>query len=419
MQSDYDELKNKVEQLQRQYEESKRMEEYYRMEYLRCKNSIRLQIGSEIVDSMHSLSRFLRLPYSLSKLYKESNDKKKKMFQLEEPNKRKLNLMQEITVALVVSQVGEKATAGDYFTAKELAVAFESLGAKVLFLSRQGKKDWYRVGKEVDLLISLLDEYDVSRVYHASKDLITVAWARNWFERWCDQKYIGIYNYIFASSNSACKFMKERLQRDIYLLPLATNQYRFMSVTKENESKSIGKQKEFYKSDYVFTGSYWGEERDLLTSLNPEKLPYCFKIYGKNWERINKFKRYFQGFVAYENMPLVYKGTRIVIDDANRPTKYYGSVNSRVFDAIAAGRLVITNGDKGSMEIFQGKLPFYSNEEELQQILTYYMTNQNAYSEKVKELQKIVLNNHTYEIRVRKILSIIGAKECFLKEELK
>jgi hypothetical protein len=40
---------------------------------------------------------------------------------------------------------------------------------------------------------------------------------------------------------------------------------------------------------------------------------------------------------------LVYRQAAIVIDDANHVTKTWGAANSRVFDALAAGCLVITN----------------------------------------------------------------------------
>jgi len=101
-------------------------------------------------------------------------------------------------------------------------------------------------------------------------------------------------------------------------------------------------------SDYCFTGSYWDDPREIIEMLEPQEIPYEFKLYGKNWDKIDKFKDYYQGFISYPNMPKVYASTKIVIDDANKATKKYGAVNSRVFDALACGTLVLTNGKKGA-----------------------------------------------------------------------
>jgi hypothetical protein len=48
--------------------------------------------------------------------------------------------------------------------------------------------------------------------------------------------------------------------------------------------------------------------------------------------------------VPYTRLPELYRAARVVLDDSNHVTKHWGSVNSRVFDALATGTLVVTNG---------------------------------------------------------------------------
>lgn len=184
------------------------------------------------------------------------------------------------------------------------------------------------------------------------------------------------------------------------LLPIATNISRFNTFNKKINLN--------FKSDYCFTGSYWGSEREIITFINPELLPkYTFKIYGENWEKIEKFKEYSQGFLPYDQMPLVYENTKIVIDDANHVTKPYGSVNSRVFDALASGALVITNGVLGSQLTFDSKLPFFTTEGELYKLLSFYLENEQARIDKVTELRNIVIKNHTYMHRARTLKELL------------
>ena len=80
------------------------------------------------------------------------------------------------------------------------------------------------------------------------------------------------------------------------------------------------------------------------------------EVAGRNIPRLSRHAR---GFIPYAELPKVYASTRVVVDDANHVTKDWGSVNSRVFDALAAGALVVTNGELGSTEVFEGKLPVY------------------------------------------------------------
>ena len=113
-------------------------------------------------------------------------------------------------------------------------------------------------------------------------------------------------------------------------------------------------------------------------------------------------------------MPKVYSSCKIVIDDANHVTKKWASVNSRVFDTLSSGRLVITNGTEGNNELFQGQIPEYHSEEDLNELINYYMKNPEKRNEKIKTLQQIVLNNHTYKHRADFLKEILLGIRSFL-----
>lgn len=301
-----------------------------------------------------------------------------------------------IKIAFAVTSSSPETGAGDFFTAKELAHSLEKFGCEIKYLD--STKDWYNIGTDVDILISMLDSYDLDKAVNFSSSLITVAWARNWFDRWCKNASVNKYSLIFASSEIACKYMENALGREVILFPIATNCERF--------SPEVPPVPE-YSSDYVFTGSCWNSPREITDILEPQRLPYKFKVFGKNWDKNEKMAPYSCGFLRYEDMPKVYSSTRIVIDDANSATKKYGAVNSRVYDAIAAGKLVLTNGTEGAAETFHGILPCFSDKEGFEKLLTFYMENDEAYKSKTDELRRFVLLNHTYDIRAGRLFEII------------
>lgn len=111
--------------------------------------------------------------------------------------------------------------AGDIFTATELgnALLASYSNIKIVYLSKG--VDWYDPMKlqEIDVLVALLDDYDVTKALKCHRPavmmdgpkptLLTIAWARNWFHRWLKQPWMGNYDLIFSSSVLAQTFFYE------------------------------------------------------------------------------------------------------------------------------------------------------------------------------------------------------------------
>lgn len=309
-----------------------------------------------------------------------------------------------LSIAFAVTESGKNVSAGDYFTALELGESLKKLGWNIIFLPRQGPGNWYELEENVDVIISMLDSYDPRKIRTTHKSLIKIAWARNWFERWVSNPGFSDYDIVCASSKTAVDYINHKSGEEALLLPIATNNHRFNDHIPKNQE---------YASDYCFTGSYWNDPREIIEFLDPQNLPYHFKLYGKNWDQVEKFKDYDQGFIDYNLLPEVYASTKIVIDDANRVTKSFGAVNSRVYDALASGALVVTNGKIGAEETFKGNLPVFRSKEELNTLIKYYLVHEDKRIAKIKELQRFVLKNHTYENRAYTLKRII--EKHFLK----
>lgn len=303
-------------------------------------------------------------------------------------------------VVFVVTETGENSSAGDYFTAMSLGKSFQKFGWEIDFLSRVDykHKDWYEIDGDVDVLISLLDAYDIRKIRSENNLLIKVAWPRNWLSRWISHPDFMDFDLVMATSETACRHIEEKTGMKTDLLPLATDPETFNPLVEGNEK---------WECDYCFTGSYWKDPREIVDMLDPESLPYTFKLFGKNWDEFEKLKDYYEGFVNYQDVPRVYRSTKIVVDDANRVTKEYGSVNSRVFDAIASGVLVVTNGDLGAEETFNGILPVCNSREKLKNLLEYYLSHEEERKTKIRQLQEFVLSQHTYDQRAEKIRELL------------
>ncbi|MDB3887365.1 glycosyltransferase [bacterium] len=310
----------------------------------------------------------------------------------------------KIHFAFATTEANPETRAGDFFTAAELAESLKLIGHKTSFIHVRGNPKNSVIDDDIDVLISMIDGYDVSKL-SGNKNIIKVGWARNWFDRWAERPYIREFDLVLVSSEKAKKHLWSEYRLDSEVLMIGTNTNTF------NDKMAKFKDQAF-SSDISFTGSFWNDPRDVMEMFVPAKFEskHQVKIYGENWKDHEPFSAFDQGFVLYQNIPKVYANTKILIDDANRVTKNWGSINSRVFDALASGVLVITNGVLGNKNVFNGLLPTYQNEKELTESLKYYLENERERIKLVKILQNEVLKNHSYENRAAQLIDILRKK---------
>jgi O-antigen biosynthesis protein len=290
-------------------------------------------------------------------------------------------------VAFAVTEVGADAAAGDLFTAQELGHQLErQFGWHVEFRPRGDA--WYDLAG-IDIVVAMVDAYDPTRIKNAHPALLKVAWARNWFDRWCEREGHGEFDLFLASSSASADYMQRRLGQASRVLRIATNVAKFSRAGRPSRAGF----------DYVFTGSYWGVDREIVSALGALPGHLEGAIVGKNWDRVPALAHLDAGFRRYEELPDLYRHASIVIDDANHVTKPWGSVNSRVFDALAAGCLVVTNSAAASADGFDGELPVYTSPEHLAELVTRFCSDEAERRELQQRLYRHVHAHHTYARR--------------------
>ncbi len=297
-------------------------------------------------------------------------------------------------VAITITEDDVTKGWGDWYTAHELGDAFAAQGWEVVYAERRGHR-WYELPDDVDVVIGLLDSFDVRR---APTGAVTIAWVRNWVERWMSHPWFDAYDQVVASSHLAAEALARFALREPPVLPLATNPERFQpgaaSVT--------------FRADYAFTGNNWGFGRSVLGDLDV-RTGERFLLFGKNWREEPLALRYWRGHLPYELLPDVYRSVDILLDDTAHHTLPHGFVNSRVFDALACGTLVVSNNPIGSAELFGGLLPTYRDGRELRELLDRYLGDEAARRELADKLRATVLERHTYGQRAREFAELAMA----------
>jgi len=290
-----------------------------------------------------------------------------------------------VKITFAVTEIGSNAAAGDYFTALELGKA---LAQRFGWVSKYlPEESWYEKN-DSDIIVSMLDHFE-PRLSANRSEIKTVAWARNWFDRWAERPWLADYDLLLSSSPRGARLISEHANKLCSVFRIATNPERFDFLNK----KSIP------SLDYVFTGSHWGATRDIVEALSAIPKSLHGAVYGKHWENHASLSHLYRGFIKYDDLPIVYAGTRLVIDDANHQTKAWGAANSRVFDALAAGCLVITNSQSVSDEVFDGMLPVYQSPEHLSELIQHFIKNTEARDSLQVKLRSTILKQHCYRHR--------------------
>lgn len=310
-----------------------------------------------------------------------------------------------LRVAFGVTSADPRTPAGDYFTAMELGLALkEAHGCEVVFADL-GCRDL----AGADVFVVMRHDYPVAAMHGGAPGLITVAWVRNRTDEWLANGALDRCTLIFASATRAADAIRAATGRPVGLLPIAANTRRFAPTGPAGE----------HAADIAFTGHFWGDAREAVHQLDPASLEACFAIYGHGWDEDPAFAPYWRGPVPYQELPRVYGSAKLVIDDSHPVTRVWDSLNSRVFDATAAGALVLTNCTGGVAEQFGGRLPSFSTPQELRALVDRYLGDDAERERLAAEMRAEVLARHDYRHRAATLMAALVAVRTTLRIAIK
>jgi len=299
-------------------------------------------------------------------------------------------------VAITVTSLDPSDGWGDWYTAHELGDALAELGWRVTYVERKADA-WYDLPADLDYLVALMDPFDLRRV---PPRVTTIVWVRNWTERWLQRPWLGRADVILASSGPSQRLIEEATGRQVTRFPLATNPRRFAPQPPDPARQA----------DYVFSGNHWGEDREIQAGLTPRRKERL-DVYGRGWDKVKGMAAHSRGPVPYTELPAIYSSAKLVLDDTAGPTLPYGALNTRVFDALAAGTLPLTNCEVGVRELFGEDFPVWTSAESLRQQLDALLADDARRSELAKRFRGEVLRHHTYAHRARRLAEILVEHE--------
>lgn len=237
----------------------------------------------------------------------------------------------------------------------------------------------------MDIAIVMIESFVPGLVREGTR---LIAWIRNWTDTWAALPYLDQFTQLWCSSEASAAVMRQHFDGPVHVLPLATDIELFSRVDVPRQS------------GVVTTANFWGVNRTLIAALTELAARESVTWFGKNAKHLHLPEGIdHRHTIDYFSLPWVYSSWRYVIDDVIPSAADYGTQNSRLFDAIACGAIILTNSRNGLRELGLGDVPVYDDADSLLAMIEHLRGTPDEGIWLGDHLQAIVRARHTYAHR--------------------
>jgi glycosyltransferase involved in cell wall biosynthesis len=242
----------------------------------------------------------------------------------------------------------------------------------------------------------MLPSFRPSRAVTGSK---IVGWARSEFMSWLTHPELDRFDAILCSSPAASAEFKRLFAGPVHLLPIGVDIELFQPGQTSNR----------HRAGVVSTVNQWGREREVYRALRSAPIDFPLRIHGQSRGLPSELAPFVEGPLHFFDVPRIYWGAAVVLDDFNWTTVGWGAVNSRVFEAIAAGALPVTNSKRGLAALGLADVPIYTAPEELNPLVNRLLGDPDGTAALVEKLGEVVRTRHSFEVRAAESLEILAS----------
>ena len=292
---------------------------------------------------------------------------------------------EDLTVAIKSPNPSTNRKWGDYFFAQALKKSLEKKGFNVIV---QERNNWYDdVEIDINIVLRGLKDYDINY------DEINLMWNISHPDMVSDEEY-EMYDIVFVASEKYSNCLKNKLNTQVETLFQCTDPDVFHTQKDEN-----------LKEDILFVGVTRGVYREIVR--NSLEKGHDVSIYGGGWEEFIDSELIKGEFIPNDELYKYYSSCKILLNDHWEDMRDLDFPSNRLFDALACSTFVISDDIPSAKTLFDGNIVTYSDADDLDKKIKYYLNNPYECEKKAEKGKKIVLNNHTFDCRVDEILSYL------------
>lgn len=288
---------------------------------------------------------------------------------------------------------------GDYYYAVALKKYLERKGVYVLVDLRQ---DW-GCEAEADVVLVLRGKY-FYRPDRRNQKCLYIMWNISHPDMVSEYEY-ELYDVVCTGSRYYASVLKEKLKVPVVPLLQCTDTELFCHGDGA-EPENSGAPENRYKGEYIFIGSTRGIMRNCVLWAAQEKLP--LHVWGSGWNRLlPEYPSVVEGtFMENERLPQLYRSAKATLNDHWQDMLDTQIINNRVFDALACGLPVISDGCAEMKEIFPDAVLYYSNKEEFDACVKKLEQDYDAVKARAMAQFGMIQKDYSFERRAEELLEI-------------
>lgn len=215
-----------------------------------------------------------------------------------------------------------------------------------------------------------------------------IAWLYKWDEDWI--KSLDKYDYVLTGTNKMKLFIESKYNVKCYNFSISCN----LCETFNNDIPHY---------DVLFDVSEYDQYNDYIVKFIRDNNDMKIKIIGNKWLNFvtsntekEFLNNYYSDVCINDELDEIYKNSKIIIDLSDEKYLKYGCASNKITRAISNKKVIITNNNESSKEIFENKLVTFSSYEQMITHIRNYLHDNNRYTINVNNLYnygKLLLDN--------------------------
>ena len=282
---------------------------------------------------------------------------------------------------------------GDYYYALALQKYLER---KNIYVQIDTRQDW-GCDEEADVVLVLRGNH-FYRPDRRNGKTIYIMWNISHPDMISRAEY-ELYDIVCVGSRYYAQKLKDQVNVPVEPLLQCTDTELFFPKDKP-EGTAL-------KDDYIFIGSTRGVMRECVLWAAEDNLP--LHVWGGGWKQmLPDHQEIIDGtFIRNEDLPSLYRSAKATLNDHWKDMLDNQFINNRIFDALACGLPVISDGCDEMKEIFPEAVLYYSNKAEFQACIDKMENDYPAVKAKALEQFEMIKKEYSFEKRAEELIQMV------------